>query len=382
MTINKLNPQSREAEGPRSFVTTRMNATREAPLLIVACLVVVLISLGISIVTATVVSADEPPKAISLDGQGYTLGEVLADFLDVAFTDKVWRENRSKTAFARALRNVHDSVDNESIRTSTPWFVEYLTTPNGLPKSGVINKWDDDITIGIGMAPPADRMLLLGSYDGVNEVIQAHVQSLLKPLQQATGRPVALLAPGDRRDSGGTYARIRIVPTKEMSTPDGTFGGGPFLYERSLWSGVLLENSRNMMAYLLPRSDNRLGMVICKINPKTEGSLFKALITECLVRALGLPGLLQGESAVAASIGQPLVTVLGGWQDGLADSSTMGDDNADLSSAAVLQPISPFDLLMLSLLYCPAIKPGMTKNEVVQAVSSEFQCSTAIKGGR
>lgn len=331
-------------------------------------------------ISKTAANIVEPQNSVQIGGKTYTRGQIVADFLRVAFSDRVWNDDLGSKGYEVML-----SQSRRLFEATSPWFDEFFTRPQGLPKSGVINKWPRDITIGIDWPAPAHdtsiyhaqrkNVLIEKGTDQYYEDFERNIMAAIPDLVRATGRSVHFIDPKDPRDNAKDYARIRIVPTKQwvnrnLYMPGMRENPSPLSYEPYLQGGVLFGSSaeyvyygsaptyerlgKKMDGYLLPESNNNLGLVICKIDPETDSLVIKALISECLVRAMGLPEI--------SKIKQ--LSVLGTWRNNLVNSKQ------DVPTKP-----TPYDLYMVSLLYCSDIKQGMSRNDVI-TVFREKKCIT------
>lgn len=326
-------------------------------------------------------------RSIEIDGTSYSPGELIEDFLNVAFSEGVWNEDANlwnPDMFSKIidrygpqnldLQDKDVRKEYEEKKIAVPWLADYMYRPDGWPKHNVTHRWNKEITIGIGWprykinGPKTN--LITSVYDqewtaALYPSIAEHIKKQLPAIERSTGLSAKFISPDDPDDATREYARIRIIPkrTLERRTSSSMLGYQwyPHQSEELLWGGVLFETStpKEMDAYLLPEVNNQPGLVICKIDGDLPEALFSALITECLVRAVGLPG--RG--------GRPEKAVLGPWR------SQVGPDhpeNSPVSSAKNLpQTLTPYDEWMISLLYCPSIKSGMDKNQVLQALTSK-----------
>lgn len=338
------------------------------------------------------------------NNQSYTRGQVIEDFLNVAFSDRMWAEdtnNHNVDSFSEVidwyieqdwklehgvdLINKIDLLKPEALKKYEnkkkhwPWLADYMYRPNGWPDRNVIHKWEDKITIGIGWpiysygsenlpAGHVPSYANLGFYKNQARWIEEVLKNIIPDLQRATGLPVEIRLPDDRREYTEEYAHIRIVPAKAISSrrlSGNNFNivPSPREYENYFWGGTVFEssNSIQMDAYMLPKADNKLGLVICKIKNKLNESLFKALVSECLVRAMGLPDLSKLNQS----------SLLGDWR------TLHGIEKGDLevsSEKFSFDGISTYDQRIIGLLYCPAIKSGMDMNDVFQVLTSKDGC--------
>jgi hypothetical protein len=292
-----------------------------------------------------------------IDGQPFTSGQLVADFLNVAISDRVWDEDLRRDKFELNLSALQQSTNSQYLRDELnkhdKWLAPYVLREDNWPKSSVINKWQGEITVAIGRPDRAKK----DSDPAMESIVEDQVTAVLPAIRTATGHEIRFVKaegdPGVRRPD----AAIRIIFDEPIIPPYGTeAGGGPFNWEQSLWGAFLFEDSdkENFRGYLLPSSDNTLGLVICKLRHDT--ALLRGLVTRCLLRAMGLPGL--SESPASTALGKVSASTR---------SSGHEESERGLPSA--------YDLKMLSILYCAAVKPGMSKNQVIQVLAAKNECS-------
>jgi len=308
----------------------------------------------LSLTTQGVLAQETPknnePEKIKIGDEYYTRGQIIADFLNVAFSEMLWNEDTGddfiKLLDFKLMSRDKQPPEYENLKRTAPWLADFMHRPGGIPKNGVVTKWPADISIGIGWP-----FYTIGSQyktSPYNEKgsekytgkIESSVTSLLPVIANATKRNVVFYSAGDMRDGSINYARIRIIPLRSwdkrgwVKAPK--FSWLPYDNEENLWGAIPLEVSdpENIDAYLLPDKNNNLGLSICKINPEVGAEKLKELIEECLVRSIGLPGRSQNKESY-------------------------------LLSAQEARKKIDYDAFLMTLLYCPDIKTGMSKNEII-----------------
>lgn len=329
-------------------------------------------------VPGSVEQIDAGRKKIDLDGKTYFQGQVLADFLDTAFTDRIWWQGfgaEANDGYVRALeavigRDLDPGSSNitkkyEALLKNAPWFAEYTYRTKGWPDHNVINKWPADITIGLNWpayggyidnsnpTSPVSGYNVKGSEEHY-DFLTAEVRKIIPILERSTGRKVSFVAPENEREKTSEFARIRIIPLvtwMHRSALNPTpYNWNPIFGEGNLLGAVssVTSSPAEMDAYYLPEADNSIGMAVCKVNMGLPKQRIKSLIKECLTRSLGFPGKLQKKHSI-----------LGAWR--------MLEDTGSVS-------VTQYDERILSLLYCPEIKSGMDKNDFLKVVSNSNSC--------
>lgn len=316
----------------------------------------------------------------------YSAGTIIVDFLDVAFSERFWNEDAEKKGeggFAKVIDsyrvenwNLNDAKIKDMYDTQRrylPWLADHVYRPDGLPAYGVIHKWDAALTIGIGW--PAFSGQTRPEYDTAQgrspfsesearefyEVAAKIVDELIPVIEETTGLSANLIAPTNAKETTEDYARIRIIPTtrKVSSRSWARVPSSEWMPQHSevyLWGAIPFEvlNPKLIDGYILPKKTRGIELAVCKISTSASEELFKALVAECLVHALGLPARFQLQPELNSIFG-----------DGFEGASS--DD-------FVFDEIPEYDRRLISLLYCPAVKSGMDKNEVFQLLISDDRC--------
>lgn len=276
-------------------------------------------------------------------------GDVLYDFFKMAFADKMWNEDKPVGQFKKALQKFPfiDSDIPQSTKQSRSWLLDNIDRASGVPDNGVIHKWTEEITIGFGH--PFSNFVPNQN----EEVLKRTVDKMIPELEQATGLPVRLITPDQDSYKGNHFGRIRIMPVMEVGdqTFSSSFAAPEIPNEARLWEAELFENanSKAMRGFLLPKSNNELDVVVCKIKVQIAPADFQSQVEECLLRSVGLPGAMGGDPVHYGDVDQSEQT----------ENSPFARDRA---------------LKVISLLYCPDIKSGMSKNKALYALYNSNQC--------
>ncbi|MDI1229437.1 MAG: hypothetical protein PSY14_17295 [bacterium] len=373
-------------------------------------------------------------RTYMIGGAKYTKSQILRDFVSIAFSDTLWNEQYKSTnavdaeldIFSQLVRsydlysahNIDPSLESE-FEKEAPWLWPYVARKDGFPRHNTLTKWTKGISVGIDW--PAYNKFDYKDSSGLPyigtirtppesyEVIQRQVEKILPDLEKLTGLPVKFVGPKDPIDQTEDFARIRIIPSGSVFVAeiDGKTRAqfkrnkSPSLSLRSKWSFIeyiddlfgaisFTPYSRSQVGgFLLPEADSSIGLVVC--NPMTEAgdALAKAMVTECLVRALGIPEMLSaGEKAVLGNWNKAYdkiakTTALDNWKDvrpsgrvTFLTSKELGDYNV---ADRLYDGLQAYDRSLVSLLYCPLLKPGMDKYQVLDKLLSSDECWKRIE---
>ncbi len=394
--------------------------------------------------------ADSDSQVFVLDGTEYTKDQIIEDFLNVAFSDLQWNADAG-TEDQQKILNFYLS-DNPKLNTSwwdylfnnnteteqnkgkynsnlVPWLAPHLAKNMGAPlnKRNVITKWaGSHVSIGIdwprytlsGKSPYgkyAPKVYITpytpSGFGQYYDLLIAKAEAQTNALADATGLDIKVVPPDAMVESNQNFPRIRIVPdtvnnVRSWEQTDSNYH--PVTDEESLLNGILFESytRKYLDGYLLPDSQYNLDLTICKIDPTLEDSFLTALINECLIRSLGLPGISKNADSLLSSwhiipdltlferrkkttafklADQEIVSfmtksALKGYQDRgqgeLAEQMKKGTFWITLNEGLVssFSNIPSYERLMISLLYCPKVKQGMSKQEAESVLRSNDAC--------
>lgn len=365
-----------------------------------------------------------PETSPLLDGRRLSKIELINVFLEVAFSNVIWLENTPEpTYFYKALRLIEIISSEEDYFKPLPrhikdsWIGKYIFTGGQFPASGVINKWtSDEISIGIGWPKHIGDIVETDMSDDTVNRFSEIASALARNISHKTGLKIVFKPVDLKSEAGENFARIRILPisgtglvnkyksyianTIDYMHPNlgvlGLLVGG---VEFSPFSKVQVDG------FLLPNQDNSIGLSVCRIVSAHDTDVLTALMTECVLRALGLPAvlkkakvssflsewnsseeavsktlLLDGESALyltekATRFELPDGEIAAFYP---TDKSALFDRQADLpeyiSNVVKDAQITDTDAYLLSLLYCDAIKPGMSKLEAAVTLFQHDGC--------
>lgn len=327
----------------------------------------------------------------------------LSEFYRVAISDTKWFESGvadTDLYFQFFIDNYPDLSDPKvqqaykAMANNYPGLEDFIYYPEGFPKTGVINKWDGEITIGIGW--PSFGRNEIEDADETILIMEEQIKKLAPELQDLTGLPVRYIEYGSEEDRSDDYAKVRIVPIEHTGLWNffktlrrGVETYSPYAptlgnyYSARFWGGVpFTPYSRSQVdGYFLPNSDNTIGFSLCYISEKISNGLQRALVTECLTRALGLPDALELERG----------SVVNEWNQAYDKKSKTpvldGDMGSRLNYTDLFSgrfkhnyvdglsgtdsyiSLREYDKKMIKLLYCDAVKPGMDVYELAKVFS-------------
>lgn len=351
------------------------------------------IVLSLVCVWATPTFAQPPNKSGVPDSQEFSPGRDVANLFDTAFTNKFWNFDaglNSQGGFERLITDEYtkgfEAKHLKERYSATPWLMRYVLHTRGWPNSDVLHKWNSEVSFGIGWPPrsnKSDGSTLepigdLGFYEQpgtaqFHDLISSQIIRTIPRLESVFRNGIRYIPPEE--ESQENYAKVRIIPMNEWPQRSPYRGSGyniwkPYEDEEDFWGAIPFENSGIgiMDSYMFAEPSNEIGLVVCKVNIQNSEFVLRRLISECMVRAMGLPGTLRSEPR----------STLGNWHsDKLPGEAADADADHEMTSTLPDQN----DLRLIRILYCEALKSGMTKSQVFSALVYESKnCLNAKEG--
>lgn len=303
------------------------------------------------------------PKAIVINGKRYSERQVIGNMLHAVFSNSLWFGDSS-----------HKSVGLISRKKK-----QFLS----IPRHHVVNKWAKSVRV---------TFKTLENNNQVDSVkygyLIDHLNTIIPAYSKASGLDMSYVQENYPKRSA---ANVFIVLNARSNIQNAfkNHRGGALLdendYEVNYIAAVrFTPYSRSQVeGFFIPNAENEIEKATCYLKPEfVPENVTKALLNECLARILGFPELTESYK----------VGVLSNWNrefDGLVASDDMFTSNKKkIGSDEWLKvlnqkfkeesnpPVFPneYDLKLVSLLYCPSIKSGMGKYEVVINLLSDRQC--------
>lgn len=378
------------------------------------------------------VQADQQPlfsDESKLDGKIYAGNALLSQFVNVSLSASIrpnssphWITFPPHSPCPRAQPDTafpfdeHSCANPAEFKSRYPWIYEYLYRDHGFPRYLAINKWLTPIRISLGysndllpatahiggphqssavdslnsdlglvLSDPTARPLpspdkLPGETPGAVKLVADEIQNDIPVLKDQTGLAVSYISHDQEEKNSPANLRIVLVSNpffwkapfkRQAATPLG-FGASPPTevrrlrpppnlldfnddVEPHLLSAVRFTpySGQQVDGFLLPNADNSVGMAFCFIRTDSAPQMIQAMVRECLVRSLGLP---------SSSSGSP--EPVGSWHPNLLQQW-----NDSRPNGAVLPAITEFDRLMIRTLYNPAVKPGMSIDDIYKVAN-------------
>lgn len=346
------------------------------------------------------------------------------------------------------------------------WAHQYILRANGLPRHKALNRWPANTVLKVAVDWPAwegtRRRIQL---DPINDLLQKHiaakrenrfvlkwrrirdkqqlveqhVQDLAGSIFDLTGVKIEFIEASE--ETAENYGRLRIVHDNKVGLLLENLFKEPRIirswrnskfrtrikmqggyappspidaeFEPLLFGSVRFTpyGRAQLEGFFTPSYRNEIEFSACKIMPLLPDDLYKALLTECFLRALGLPetSKIANESLVGkwnrvfepvsgrqVLDGEDAVTLLPNIDPVRSDFP--GVEKANKYVTAILQKnkarfrlaeqnadffkkyhrFSEYDKAMLKLLYCRDMKAGLDKQQAAFVLATSETCSKQI----
>jgi len=311
----------------------------------------------------------------ALDVVSYSKQELIKSFFEAAFPKHMWFDNMPQPHryFYSVLsgRGAHYKMKYAGY----PWLYEYISREKGLPRFEAFSRWQQqEIKVSLGWPPMAVEQPDWSSFEAL---VEKQVQEVSSVIREETG--IVLKFVPQSQESQKNFSQIRIVPDEGLFSSNNKFKShrgvvdDPYFYEEisgmeqssrptyryfrtfeaSLVGAIRFTPMTRAQAegYFLTDKDNNVTFSVCEIWPEHRPAVLRSLITECLLRSMGIPEMVSEGSPIA----------LGHW-------------NKKEGTSAFPIKISDYDKMMLRLLYCQEIDQSMGRYQLIEKLFSSDRC--------
>ncbi|MES9822813.1 MAG: hypothetical protein ABW127_00110 [Candidatus Thiodiazotropha endolucinida] len=325
----------------------------------------------------------------TFNGKEFSRHRVVRSFLAGAFSEHI--EGSIFRIPSKQIQGPYSFLEYNRLKKEYPWFYKHLYHPDGMPRFVAINKWVEPVKISTGwpndlkpfepvrtVSEEHDDYALFGgaaNNEGYREILENELETLLPELRRETTLDITYLPHGT--ETLDNYANLRIVFLKGEKDKEPTFKSG---FTRSMFSGGLgrqhpitvlfrgqvepnfisavyftPNTKKHVEGYFLPNHKNEIDFAVCYLMEGHEENMVRAMVRECVVRALGLPD--------ATTIDRLPNNILSSWNDQTQWSRGSGTPQLPEEPPSLTEA----DKLMLHMLYLPKIRPGMSPIETQRA---------------
>lgn len=375
--------------------------------------------------------------SITLDDRPIPRDQLIWDFAQIAFSSTLWLETVEDQSFLVRSR-IHKGHGTTN-STDQTWLSPFINKSQAPARTGVINKWmAQEITVGVGWPSDIDQFFQHTPPDKPSREFINTVQAVTVGIAKESGLNLKFVHPDDPQENTESFARIRIVPIKSTGlhnkyksyVVDASHTRHPRIqsYQTMIDNAVeFTPYSRSQVdGFFIPNENNQIEFAGCRIVSGLSPEMRSALVTECLLRSLGLPNTVQtyrflpyrGSANHSFQMSRSSF-FLGLWnQQEDASSKTIFHDGENalnitthepsvifdedkkifrrvhtpirplpLGNEAVPSPlgesvkhsrITQYDAKLIRMLYCDAIKPGMDREMAIRALGTSTACGVNI----
>lgn len=333
------------------------------------------------------IEKSDPRKILTISESGAdqeVRRQLIWDFTRIAFSDALWLENTIDPSASMIPFETHLARFDKG--TTGSWLTDLNSISSGLPEPDRVVKWVGPVSIALGWPQYADQPPP-SSPPELELIANDEINSLIPQLMSLTNIPIELRSHEDPREKTKEFSRIRVVFVdttrlnnhfKMLTYQAGTYIEDWFYQLNTVYRAAIPFTSKSKSqvdGFLLADSSNELEFAVCRILSTLPPHLIRSLISECLLRSMGLPELSSDNESL-----------LGAWNR-YYDKTEMHPANEGKNALRIIpslnQPnqnfyaklpeggpsdspkMSAYDKKILSLLYCDVINPGMNKYEVI-----------------
>jgi len=359
----------------------------------------------------------------NLDGTRYTRDQIIIDFTNSSYSRYIWKQHklfikRNNGWFLTSFKT-HPSESVRLMLEKYPSrFSSYVFRPQGRPKFSSMNRWNRDITLGLDLSD----IHFNEQRDVISSTITPHIQAISRELSASIGKNINFVGISKSclsdidicisfTDSFSNNNRFKSFGTQRginnalSSTPLKSTDINYHKIEAFLSDAVeFTPTSRGQVrGYFIPDHRNNIDFASCQIWPYMDDDLMKSLVTECMVRSLGLPELVTNSSS----------SILRSWNrvhdESLHLESIDGESENILGKRLLESPsketfeairselesqryndrfvhseirmnaptrLSEYDMMMLKVLYCSDLSSG---NDAYQTISILYNSDRCLK---
>lgn len=240
---------------------------------------------------------------------GYSSDSVLAfdddiyTFTKAAISENNWQYKYKTDDAPISYKYIGSTNYQKNIYEKMPLLAEYIFRDNGTPATNVINKWQKDSKINIGMGwpdfiQPYEHQSIQMSHEQKKAFGNVIINNI-NNFNTISGLQLSFIS----QETPHNYGRVRILPLSDhqferLLTKKGhifTFNTRPsfeVFFEPAFVSAVPFfipaDKEVDLFGYLLPSVKNEIEWSVCYIRKGNYEQDFMA-VHNCLMRSLGLP---------------------------------------------------------------------------------------------
>lgn len=361
--------------------------------------------------TKSVAHATERPHDI--DGITYRSEQLIADFLSIAYSVHLpvmesLYPRQSGHGYGRLMPSFRTPLQKDVSNLAAVFperFGEFLLRQKGRPKFAVLNKWNRDIRIGLNfVSAHSDE-----ERKSIEQELGGHIETVAREIAGDTGLKMQFR--GQVEDCAGDIDicitvsgdfsfnnPFKVFLAIEAINPMHSHGQKFYRLENYISDAVVFTplSKAQVRGYFISDGRNNIEFAACQMWSYLDTDLMKALTTECLLRAMGLPGTARSKNLASLDAWNGFYNPhVQGLEDTLSSRELFDDllpegfaGEAGLqrqrqrAQAFVRRPQEVFipyrptayDRKMLKILYCNKLSAGEDGHKVVETLYNTNDC--------
>lgn len=319
-----------------------------------------------------------------IDNQVFSYYDFIWEFLNVSIPSNLWmQDDGNHFAGIFTATELSDQVKaREDFGLTKQYLKEFWAPNHKLPTYGAITKWDKkEILIQYGW--PWEQIA-----DEATASINEGLSRAIPAIKEASGLNLRVVS--------GQSADIILLPTSTELKDDRSstykvskfrdrHGNDSWWFKKSINGGIEFtpNSDQSVDGFMLADKSNNIKQAFCFIPTKLDKGALEYLVSECLVRAMGLPGFLS--SADEALLGRAKIGKTSANSNYPRDN--VGNIKISEKASALFAksglsnktPVSELDYLLIQTLYCHDLKPGMDKNAIAGILMRDRKCLSVFQ---
>lgn len=348
---------------------------------------------SVKTVISSELNSQNPPNfagSIVIDDYIFSFDKILWDFLEVAFSNYLWMQNDDAYYAGGPVYKPMPNVDYlEKNDKSYQYFKEYMNLNSSFINQGRLHKWEKkNINIAIGWPWKTYE-----TNDPDIARLTSYADNFVSVLNEITGTELKLTGANDKDTPQIIIAPIKAqYPENSFKTDEITGRHGTLEFEwwfkDLITSGVEFApaSKKNIDGGILVDKNNAITNAFCLIPVGISNADTEILVRECLIRSMGLPGTSANQNSLLADRAN-----LDNKNNFLVSASNARNPNVFIENDSLISfkklfqqradgtgNLLQYDFLMMKILYCPEIKSGFDKNEVVNQLANKKTCISPL----
>ena len=349
-----------------------------------------------------------------LDGEKYTRDRLIMDFMNAAYSRHILKQQHILSNKNHWFFGFFDAATPEKLgkqlKRHPEQFSEYIFRRQGRPKFAVLNRWKKDMRVGLELNDISDQ----GHHKKLLLEMSPHIQSLSEAISPLSGRKIVFIGEVNDcladvdicisiTDAFSEDNRFKAFKNKETGHYVPISDQGFYSLENFFSDAVQFTptSKSQVRGYFISDNQNNINFAACQIWPYMDTGMMKALMTECMLRSMGLSDLVLGSNSSAlrawnkaydahvsidfmygeeqnnleilllkSASAEEADDILAKWKKKQEDEKFL----AKMKDVKLPELLSDYDRQMLKLLYCSEISAGQDAYQVIHTLYNSGAC--------